>query len=412
MTVYFFNQQLINKVPFPAWSLSTAVKEPFKNGLHHLQVGYANRLDGNLLGLKQRAYIVLSGCTLLCPGVNLLAYSTLRNFCVPQQTQAVLTKKSYINDVNKLAAKAHQELRQIEDIQIQKKESIAVNVIKRDARKYIHTATSLTECKKIFEITKTILDGHIKATKRFISQASVCQWHQKTLAELDNPKGRHHVLEKLVEEGVKLHLLDKKIHRFLDAMEETVFNLLASHNKLAFLPRIMKSDINLSVQDYMGNTGLIWAIADAHNEFAMKMIAHAKDYKFVNVQCRMGNTALHLAVGKGYKHISYDKQKLAYSNLQLVKSLLAHHGNPNLQNKLGNTPLHLACLRRDPDMIAALLKGGADPAIKNKSGKTPKELLSCPYDSAAQQIKKTVFVFLLDKEEHRKNLMFCQRLLA
>lgn len=47
----------------------------------------------------------------------------------------------------------------------------------------------------------------------------------------------------------------------------------------------------------------------------------------------------------------------------------------NTQDSLGNTPLHIACLRRDPMLIERLLAHGADPRIANAKGCTPVDIL-------------------------------------
>lgn len=79
----------------------------------------------------------------------------------------------------------------------------------------------------------------------------------------------------------------------------------------------------------------------------------------VNCQDTEGNTALHYAASTNY--------------LLIVNSLLKwQHGktDPNLQNKAGETPLHLA---KDSSVIRKLVNQGAIPFMQDNTGKTPRE---------------------------------------
>jgi cytohesin len=85
-----------------------------------------------------------------------------------------------------------------------------------------------------------------------------------------------------------------------------------------------------------------------------------------NIQDKVGNTPLHDAAKSGSPDV--------------VKLLLEHGADPNIQNKVGNTPLHYAAkyswlnvaLRHDPlEVVKLLLEHGADPNARDKDGKTP-----------------------------------------
>ena len=58
------------------------------------------------------------------------------------------------------------------------------------------------------------------------------------------------------------------------------------------------------------------------------------------------------------------------ANVDLLKDMLAHKANPNIENSYGNTPLHLAALNRYPQYLAILLDAGAKPNKPNNSGTT------------------------------------------
>lgn len=69
-----------------------------------------------------------------------------------------------------------------------------------------------------------------------------------------------------------------------------------------------------------------------------------------------GETALHVAVE---------------TDVAIAKLLLEHGANPNIQDDIGQTPLHIVVLRRHDDIIPLLMKYHADPNIKDKFGETP-----------------------------------------
>ncbi|TAK76543.1 MAG: ankyrin repeat domain-containing protein [Gammaproteobacteria bacterium] len=74
-----------------------------------------------------------------------------------------------------------------------------------------------------------------------------------------------------------------------------------------------------------------------------------------------GNTALHHAVLAG-------KNKTVAS--LLVKNDKRTGANPNLSNKAGNTPLHIAARKGNLGILEQLLNAGADLSIRNHNNET------------------------------------------
>jgi ankyrin repeat protein len=92
-----------------------------------------------------------------------------------------------------------------------------------------------------------------------------------------------------------------------------------------------------------------------------------------------------------------DGKRLAISNAQVVDRLIKARANVNIQNQQGNTPLHLAYLRRDQAMIARLKQAGAREDIRNDKGEYPAQLALKTYGEARAILNDTVRVYLLDE---------------
>ena len=60
-----------------------------------------------------------------------------------------------------------------------------------------------------------------------------------------------------------------------------------------------------------------------------------------------------------------------HGNPELIRLLLKHGANPNVQDDRGATPLHEAVKRKKVDAVKVLLQHGADSAIRDSEGKTP-----------------------------------------
>ncbi|XP_068180191.1 B-cell lymphoma 3 protein homolog isoform X2 [Antennarius striatus] len=82
-----------------------------------------------------------------------------------------------------------------------------------------------------------------------------------------------------------------------------------------------------------------------------------------------GDTPLHIAVVQGELAIVY----------KLIHLLLLAHRSLDIYNNLRQTPLHLAVITQQTNMVEALLRGGADPAALDRHGQTAIHLC-CEYD--------------------------------
>lgn len=203
----------------------------------------------------------------------------------------------------------------------------------------------------------------------------------------------------------KMNILNEHCN---DVVGGSVLHEIAKHGtKYELLPLLIECQIDLAFRDYWGNTAIIWAIANARNQMAFEILQCGGPGVYLDVQDKGHyNTALHLAVGKGYKNKSAEGQTLTKTNLELVNELIAKGCKVDLPNKDGNTPLHLACLRRDYGMMEDLLRagGGSQLDTKNKQGQTPADMLKIGHADACKILNETVRVYLLDEKEFDANL--------
>ena len=128
---------------------------------------------------------------------------------------------------------------------------------------------------------------------------------------------------------------------------------------------------NLNATTGIGETALMLAAHNDHTEVALFLLDKGADPNAADI----GYTALHAAVLR--------------SDLELVKSLLAHKANPNTQitkgtpvrrnsqdfelpkTLIGATPYLLAAKFLEADIMRALAAGGADTRLPMKDGATP-----------------------------------------
>ncbi len=108
----------------------------------------------------------------------------------------------------------------------------------------------------------------------------------------------------------------------------------------------------------VGNNILLWAVANANTLSAYHFLIFATenevDFDFDCQDSLLKNTALILAVAKGYREKNGKNKNLPFSNLELIKQLIKHI-NPNIKNFYGISALDLAVARRDIDMINIIL---------------------------------------------------------
>ncbi|WP_333023894.1 ankyrin repeat domain-containing protein, partial [Wolbachia endosymbiont of Pentidionis agamae] len=80
-----------------------------------------------------------------------------------------------------------------------------------------------------------------------------------------------------------------------------------------------------------------------------------------------------------------------------MKQLIEKGVYVNVRDHIGNTPLHIAAMNENKDIVGLLIKAGADCKIQNSAQKTPSDL-------TIHQTIKTMIENCMDKEEMSQRL--------
>lgn len=218
-------------------------------------------------------------------------------------------------------------------------------------------------------------------------------------SELEHFKSK---LDCLMEEDLRLQKQNSFGIPFLNSI---------CYDNFSFLPLVpiwAKYSQNLAAQEQsFGKTPLMANVDRGRNAYVaelLRQVQHCKYPKdFINIQDKFGMTALHYVAGK-----AAHKSKVP-SNAELAEQLIRMGASQVIQNKEGNTPLHIAALRRNLEMIQSLVTVNQDPnllRIKNNSGQAPVDLLKLSFEEAKQILLAMGIAFLDKKEfEDQNNLI-------
>ena len=212
------------------------------------------------------------------------------------------------------------------------------------------------------------------------------------------------------EKDEKLKAALEKIYnidRLIPPLGDTLFIRIATHGApLEAIPILSERGADFNAHETIyGNTALFWAVANAHNSMAMKIIEAGKkrvsEPPNWDETDREGKTALILALAKGYRDRNSDGRPLLFSNYQIAEALLVAGASANVAFGGGMTALHVAALRRDVEMVKLLLNHEGDrKALYQHKGSShcPIDLLSLPYGDARQITKNIARVFSFPSE--------------
>ncbi|MBV8801979.1 MAG: ankyrin repeat domain-containing protein [Gammaproteobacteria bacterium] len=161
-----------------------------------------------------------------------------------------------------------------------------------------------------------------------------------------------------------------------------------------------KADVNWHGGRW-GNSALTWSVANSNNTMTLYLLDNAKDLN-VDIGDYQKKTALHLAIAKGWYHFTTDKVTemdfTAPPQAPVIQRLI-ELTSLDLQDNTGNTPLHIAMLRRDHAVVEELLRKGASLEIKNTHGHTPLDLLrsNFTFESVNEYLNNYAAVQTFDK---------------
>ncbi|CCB91764.1 putative uncharacterized protein [Waddlia chondrophila 2032/99] len=278
----------------------------------------------------------------------------------------------------------------------------------------------ITECMEEPELRQFIIESTKNELSALISTAAGIEKFPEAQDSFDEAKwrhgisllirkGRHHYRPEMNDELSAIVKIGPNINTRADLwFKGTILHDLAKFGEPSeFVAIFADNGIDFNIQDRWDNTALIWAIANGNNSMASEILNYPQNLDLKG----LGNSALHLAIAKGYKNRTRDGKPLTISNLQLVQKLVDKGADPNLRNKNGYTALHLACIRRDAPMIEALLKNGGDLSIQTNDGKTCKELLEYTFKEAGAIINEVTSVYLLPKDDFDSGYEECKKLI-
>lgn len=182
------------------------------------------------------------------------------------------------------------------------------------------------------------------------------------------------------EESVELLLKHHAATEIKGREGRTAISWAASNDNIGALKALIKSKANINVQDDNGMTPLMWAATMGRKESINLLLQAGAD---INIVDKNGNTV--------------------FTRINKVKIKSFPQLNTELVDEYGLTPLHLAAMHNDVNLIQALIKQGMDPNIVNqKNRETP--LMRAAILGANQAIKMLLkSEAQIDKKDHNGN---------
>ncbi|KAN0131543.1 Ankyrin repeat-containing domain protein [Lactarius tabidus] len=141
---------------------------------------------------------------------------------------------------------------------------------------------------------------------------------------------------------------------------------------------LLKHGVDINARDKDQATPLHLACYHGHADVVETLLDHGAQANAEDIQ---GQSPLHQVLlgdhhSQSVKMYSWSRKSRAAAVPRLARRLLEHGVDVNAQNKVHETPLHLASRLRLLEMARILLGHGADINVKNAEGKTPLQLAS------------------------------------
>jgi ankyrin repeat protein len=168
--------------------------------------------------------------------------------------------------------------------------------------------------------------------------------------------------------------------------QTTLMYAVASGHE-SIVAALIEAGANLDLQDELGYTALMFAVASGHESIVAALIEAGAN---LDLQNKLGDTALIRAVCDGHESI--------------VAALIGAQANLDLQNESGNTALIGAALNRQESIVVALIKAGADPNILCKKNFSALAWISIVRPEGWKNSKK-VLVLEMEKTAQGRELI-------
>ena len=162
-----------------------------------------------------------------------------------------------------------------------------------------------------------------------------------------------------------------------DRFDQTAMILSINHcGNPNVIKLLLEYGANPNLRNSRNQTALIYAVIKENFPVAKLLLEHEAD---PNIQDQFGQTALMRAAANNENNRRVNSQNandmgqmvlewiIACDRLSMIKLLLAHNANPNIQDNIGQTALMFAS---DTDKAKLLLKRGANPNLKDNEGRT------------------------------------------
>jgi ankyrin repeat protein len=188
------------------------------------------------------------------------------------------------------------------------------------------------------EISRSEIESHLSDSEVFFGLAS---------------KGHAKRMSAMIQGGISPDLQDDN--------GNTALHFAASAGHVAVVELLLAQGATLSMQDAEGWTAMRRALENGHHSVLRAIVIHSPDSHTLDAKVdRMDHVILHFAVN--------------YGDEDSVLLLLRSGANPNVQNRFGQTPLHLAAWRRDLIVLKHLLDADLHLDIEDFWGDTALEV--------------------------------------
>ncbi|KAM6910437.1 B-cell lymphoma 3 protein homolog [Xenentodon cancila] len=144
----------------------------------------------------------------------------------------------------------------------------------------------------------------------------------------------------------------------LDRHGQTAFHLCCEYDHsecLSVILSLCSSSTCLEIRNFEGLSPLHLAVMQGHKDLSKMLLAAGADINAMDI--KSGLSPLMHAVES--------------NNADMVRFLIENACDVNSQSYSGNTALHIACGRGQVDIVRLLLKSGADSSLKNYHNDTP-----------------------------------------